>query len=715
MQITRLELNNFSSYEGVNIFDFSVEDDKPIILIGGQNGAGKTSIFTAIKIALYGPLAFGYTGHNSYYSKKIKGLINNKSFQSHDFISGVSIEIRQKKERSIVTYTIRRNWKITDTHIEEDYLVYENGKELDESERILFESFILSIIPVDLFEFFLFDGEEIGTVFSNDSYNKFLKRSMLTICGIDDLEILDSFCSSYIGKKSSIAEQEICEEYNSVQQKLAETDIRIAKIAGFISSAKEEKEKLLILIEQKQAEFIRSGGIPKEEAVALEESVAKLDKERESLSREIKNFFEELMPFVIMKDMIPSLVAQSRYEEKATIYEYVRNMISCDFISELISEYAAGSTDSAPDIYNAILKKFEVSSGVVDDIILGFSESERGRVFRLAELADDYNSKALVESIRKKEKTSNDAIEIRQKLRNALSEEDSKKYTDEITESKHRIEIIELELTQKQAELEAEQLSRDSTEKDLAKIKEKLRESTQDKHVLELTNSISIIMEKLIVSSMTNIRKQLSEMIVINLQQIYRKDNLISIVRISEDFRFDLYQNQIFSADELKALLANLGKKEFCRILGDESISIIMSYLNIADETDLEQALTNCIDNHVFDLYKRIELNMLSKGERQIFILALYWAIIQVSGRQIPFVIDTPYARIDANHREEISAKFFPSISSQVIILSTDEEITKEYYGIIKPFISRSYLLENNKGDNRTTVSDGYFFKEDEL
>ena len=74
MQITRLELNNFSSYEGVNIFDFSVEDDKPIILIGGQNGAGKTSIFTVIKIALYGPLAFGYTGHNSYYSKKIKGV-----------------------------------------------------------------------------------------------------------------------------------------------------------------------------------------------------------------------------------------------------------------------------------------------------------------------------------------------------------------------------------------------------------------------------------------------------------------------------------------------------------------------------------------------------------------------------------------------------------------------------------------------------------------
>ena len=68
MQITKLVLDNFSSYEGKNIFDFTVKKDKPIILIGGQNGAGKTSIFTAIKIALYGPLAFGYTGNNSFYS-----------------------------------------------------------------------------------------------------------------------------------------------------------------------------------------------------------------------------------------------------------------------------------------------------------------------------------------------------------------------------------------------------------------------------------------------------------------------------------------------------------------------------------------------------------------------------------------------------------------------------------------------------------------------
>ena len=74
MKIQKLKLCNFSSYEGENQFEFMTGKKKTVVLIGGQNGAGKTSLFTAIKVALYGPLAFGYTGMNAYYVKRIKDL-----------------------------------------------------------------------------------------------------------------------------------------------------------------------------------------------------------------------------------------------------------------------------------------------------------------------------------------------------------------------------------------------------------------------------------------------------------------------------------------------------------------------------------------------------------------------------------------------------------------------------------------------------------------
>ena len=133
--------------------------------------------------------------------------------------------------------------------------------------------------------------------------------------------------------------------------------------------------------------------------------------------------------------------------------------------------------------------------------------------------------------------------------------------------------------------------------------------------------------------------------------------------------------------------------------------------ISVNEAEGLKDAILSCDNNNEeIELYRRVDLNTLSKGERQIFILALYWAIIQISGKHIPFIIDTPYARIDANHREEISSKFFPNISSQVVILSTDEEITKDYYTIIKPYISKEYLLKNDQSENKTTVTEGYFF-----
>ena len=95
MKINKVKLHNFSSYEGNNEFDFEITDaGKNIVLIGGKNGAGKTSLFTAIKVALYGPLAYGYVGVNSHYISKIKDLINSKAFQQEVVESEVQLTLQ---------------------------------------------------------------------------------------------------------------------------------------------------------------------------------------------------------------------------------------------------------------------------------------------------------------------------------------------------------------------------------------------------------------------------------------------------------------------------------------------------------------------------------------------------------------------------------------------------------------------------------------------
>ena len=593
MQITKLVLDNFSSYEGKTVFDFTVKKKQPIVLIGGLNGAGKTSIFTAIKIALYGPLAFGYIGNNAFYSKKIRGFINDKAFQTRPFSSGISIEIKVKKDRETKLYTISRNWSMVDSKIEEEYNIYEGKTLLEYSEKILFESYILNIIPIDLFEFFLFDGEEVGTIFSSDGYNKYVKNALLTMCGIDDFEILQHFCKNYNGKTESKEETELNERYQTLVERISETEDSIEKCKDTLTNNEQEINSLYTLIEQLEAEFVRSGGLPSEEAKKLEDDVLKSDKKRESIVREIKSFFEELMPFFIIKDMIPQLSQQIKYEEKASIHEYISNMISKEFISTIVAGKTKKDNGITEALYEAIIKKFEASNGVFDEMIFDLSKAEMGKILNLAETVTAFDSKKLAKKINEKDKLVKQISSVRQRLKNALSEEDAKRYTDEIVNAKHRIELLALESLQKQTEKEELELKIQTLNSELNVLKEKIRASTQDRHVLDLSSRISQMMERLINHSMSSIRKQLSEKIIENLQQIYRKENLISLIRISENFRFELFRAQLFTMSELKSLIANVGIKEFFRLTGDESIRRLCIFFSLDTPDDIENAIVS--------------------------------------------------------------------------------------------------------------------------
>lgn len=208
-----------------------------------------------------------------------------------------------------------------------------------------------------------------------------------------------------------------------------------------------------------------------------------------------------------------------------------------------------------------------------------------------------------------------------------------------------------------------------------------------------------------------SIRRKLEKAIVQKLKSIYRKNNLITHIEIGKNFDFNLYQDEEYNGKELLTLYKNLGDSEFTNLIGTKGEKRLVKMLEGTSINVLKNKSESDFGQEPIQLYKKIELGRLSKGERQIFILALYWAIIEISGQNIPFIIDTPYARIDANHRREISEKFFPNISDQVIILSTDEEINEEYYKIVKPYVSKEYLLINDENENRTTIKNNYFFE----
>ena len=98
-----------------------------------------------------------------------------------------------------------------------------------------------------------------------------------------------------------------------------------------------------------------------------------------------------------------------------------------------------------------------------------------------------------------------------------------------------------------------------------------------------------------------------------------------------------------------------------------------------------------------------------SKGERQVYIMSIYLALLKTSRKDIPFFIDTPFARIDSNHREKIIKEFFLNIRNQLFVLSTDEEIVGAYKEKMDERISDIFTLKISNYGRTKIVPNEYF------
>jgi len=98
----------------------------------------------------------------------------------------------------------------------------------------------------------------------------------------------------------------------------------------------------------------------------------------------------------------------------------------------------------------------------------------------------------------------------------------------------------------------------------------------------------------------------------------------------------------------------------------------------------------------------------LSEGEKQIFAISVLWGLARASAHPLPAIIETPMARLDAAHRRHLIERYFPHASHQVLILSTDTEIDRQYYHALEPHIGRAYHLNYDEQTRATQGKEGY-------
>ena len=101
---------------------------------------------------------------------------------------------------------------------------------------------------------------------------------------------------------------------------------------------------------------------------------------------------------------------------------------------------------------------------------------------------------------------------------------------------------------------------------------------------------------------------------------------------------------------------------------------------------------------------KKIDNSILSMGERQMFASALLSALVEETEIEFPVFIDSPMQKFDPLHTKNVLTKFYPNVSKQVILFPLlKKELTEEEYQYILPIVSKSYLINNEKGNSYFT------------
>ena len=663
MKIKSIKIKNIGPYVGQNDFSLDISDSsKRMVLIGGKNGAGKTTLFNAIKICLYGCASYGFGTNNARYYEEIEKIINtDEKLEGGEASVMIDLLLDDGKENH--TYTFDRSWKIKRKKMTETFRLLKDGKYISETEKSDFESFLLQIIPPNLFRFYFFDGEKISDFIFNGNHNSDFKDAFLKLCNLDTMEII---CENFrrISRSKSKGGMNISEEYDKC---LADDNL----LAERISSAEEEYQEVAKEIddiddrlEALEKGYAKRGGISKKEWRSMQDRIAKEELRREENKKWLKDMANNVLPFIILRPQLEDLKKQIAIEHKAQIDTNVKNTIDTPPIKKIIRNVLHDSgIELSEDITGKIIDEIVDYTSKTATItpILNLSDFDRYEltskinslnafdVNRIKKATDDSEASLNhVKRIRKKmERSSMEGYEGYLQAKSDLNEEKAEKTKELMT--------IDAELQQYRADKAVSASKLEKAKKNYeALLKKQSVDNISARALLAFNELQAILYDKSIKKVENDFQKYFNSLI--------NKSDLIDGIHIDSNLNVLPYKNKRYNVIDLKRTLDKNGSEYIIAQIGMYAYEMMQK--KIADGWDKMEAI---------ELPVEVK-QQLSAGEKQIFIMALYQALSQLNKMNVPYIVDTPFARIDKEHREKILEKFFKQLNGQVIILSTDEE-----------------------------------------
>jgi len=661
MKINSLTLYNFGFYYNKNTFNLNIANsENNIILIGGENGAGKSTILEAIKLALYGSLSMGFKTNADSYLDYIQNRINYNAIKEdqNDVYIKINFDLQQDGDKS--NYELKRRWDINDSS--EKLLIKKDGNKLSDKKINEFNNYIRKLYSPELFDFFLFDGEKITNTLYNDDFHNKLKKITTKVFNLSILNTLKEDIKHVIKYKTdniSYSDKETDyikakEEYEETKEKINKVKIQLNETNNNISNITNRREKL-------NKEFKLNGGLLAKERDKILKKISLLKEKKNSSKNKIQELNETILPFLPAKSILPNILGQLKKEKEYFNYININNKLNNKNTKNKILKQTSfeKNVKNQSNLVNNVLTAVNETLKPNFDIenfnpIHKLSPNEEDNLKNIIYKIKNINNEKIKYKINEINKLNNKILKLNKSLEENKKNTDLEDILTKIENCNEKIGQMKITKENKEAQLNSLNEELIELEKIYNKKYKNLVNTTKEKSIPVITNKLKKIIDKFIYKQT---KKKLKRV----------ENNFIKII------------NKLFSSE-------NYIKK-----------------ININPETFEIKLFSKNND----------PLKNLSSGEQELVILALLWSLLDTSKQKFPIIFDTLLGRIDNKHRKNIIQNLINKTNEQIIILSTDSEINEDFYNDIRPYIQKEYLLSKEKKLKHKAVikNKKYFFE----
>ena len=655
--IKSIVLDNCGAYAGRHEIDLSADGNKPIVLVGGLNGGGKTTLFESVLLCLYGMRYAKIT--RKAYEKRLLQLMHRRisgGLAGAEEWSSVAVRFLLHRSSRVEEYEVERRWRRSKDGTIEKMRVYMQDSDdasLDMMGQDQMQAFVNSLVPRGMADLFFFDGEMIYQM-AESGESAAIRQSFNSLLGLDTVEQLRSDLRTNLARNMTGDDKHLQEEFSNLNTEKECLESDVTHLRERLIGKESDLGRVRTGIENAETQLDMVGGSYARNYQDFKAKLATKKAMLEMIGRRIAESCSGELPFGLLPREMDDIGRQMEFDRAAS-----QRMVEYDTVQRTVGRIKS-AIESADWIRgDTATKVIAAVEGVLPDSppetqreMFGFSVVQQEQVARVIDNASGKTLEAACKDAQEYARTREEANRIEDAVNRTPTDDEVGPIVSGIKKMYEEAGGLESEISHLEKEVSAGEAMIKLVSSKIRGILDGQYKNKKTQRMADLTKTIQrtldMYAERLRKKKMGLLESHIIEVI----GMLMHKDMIKSVSIDAETFEMRLYDAR----------------------------------------------------------GEAIPRASLSKGEQQMLATSVLWALARTSGRPLPFMIDTPLARLDRSHRFSLIEQFFPQASHQMLILSTDTEIGKEEYSRLLPYVSRSYTVRYDHESGSTKVINGYFW-----